>query len=137
MVNKVFALGITVIFISNFIVSTAFVLMSTDNNDNIIIDEQEIIHDKFLYYHGVNISWVEEAAFRIKSGDLVIYIDPYFLPSDAEKADIIISTHQHEEHFSLRDISYVSDNNTSLYTPKPDPSIDGTGPTPESLFTLF
>lgn len=140
MINKVSALGITAIVISNLVASAAFVLMSTDNNEqtsnNIIVDGQEIISDKFLYYHGVNISWLGEASFRIKSGDIVVYIDPYLMSSDAEKADIIISTHQHGEHLSLIDISYTGDNNTTLYTPEPDPSVDGTGHTPRVLLTL-
>ncbi|MFW9903710.1 MAG: MBL fold metallo-hydrolase [Candidatus Thorarchaeota archaeon] len=139
MLKKVIALVVTVFIISNLIASTAFVLMSdnerTTKND-IIIDDQEIISDKFLYYHGVKIVWLEEAAFRITSGDLVVYIDPYMVSSDAEKADIIICTHHHGEHFSLTDVIRVRDGNTSLYTPKPDPSIDGIGPTPEELFTL-
>ncbi|MFW9993156.1 MAG: MBL fold metallo-hydrolase [Candidatus Odinarchaeota archaeon] len=136
MVNKVLALGTTAIVISSLVVGTAFfVLLSTDNND-IIVDDQEIISDKFLYYHGVNISWLREAAFRIKSEDLVVYIDPYLVSSDAEKADIIICTHTHGEHLSLADIVMIGDNNTSLYTPKPDPSIDGIGPSPSTLLTL-
>ncbi len=140
MVNKVSALGITAIVISNLIVGAAFVLMSTDNNEqtsnNIIVDGQEIISDKFLYYHGITISWIAEAGFRIKSGDLIVYIDPYIVSSDAEKADIIICTHQHGEHLSVADVVTIRDDNTSLYTPKPDPSIDGTGPTPGFLLTL-
>ncbi|MHA2246813.1 MAG: MBL fold metallo-hydrolase [Candidatus Hodarchaeales archaeon] len=143
--NKVLALGITTIVIFCLVVGTAFVLMSTDSNEqpkyiyvddqkiNINVDDQEIISDKFLYYHGVNISWFGEAAFRIKSGDLVVYIDPYLVSSDAEKADIIISTHIHGEHLSLTDVRNLSDSNTSLYTPEPDPSVDGNGPTPSVL----
>ena len=114
MVNKVIAFGITAIIISSLIVGTALLLLSTDNNEqsefNIIIDDQEIINDKFLYYHGVNISWFGEAAFRIKSGDLVVYIDPYFVSSEEEKADFIICTHQHGEHLSLTDVRKIGDN---------------------------
>ncbi|MHA1945668.1 MAG: MBL fold metallo-hydrolase [Candidatus Hodarchaeales archaeon] len=140
MVNKGLALGITAIAISSLIVGTAFLLMSTDNNEkskyNIIVDDQEIISEKFLYYHGVNISWFGEAAFKIKSGDLVIYIDPYSMPSDAESGDIIICTHQHGEHLSITDVKNLGDSNTNLYTPEPDPLVDGTGPTPIVLLRL-
>ncbi|MFX0209320.1 MAG: MBL fold metallo-hydrolase [Candidatus Hodarchaeota archaeon] len=139
MENKVVALGITTFVICNLIVTTAFILMPgndrTTKND-IIIDDQEIISDKFLYYHGIKISWLEEAGFRITSGDLVVYIDPYEITSDAVKADIVICTHHHGEHFSLIDLVRVRDSNTSLYTPEPNASIDGIGPTTSEIFTL-
>ena len=45
------------------------------------VDGQEIINDKFLYYHGVNVTWIRKASFRIKSGDLVVYLDPYSVSS--------------------------------------------------------
>jgi L-ascorbate metabolism protein UlaG (beta-lactamase superfamily) len=140
MVNKVIAIGISVIIISSLIVGTALLLLSTVNNEqnkyNIIIDDEEIIGERFLYYHGVNISWFGEAAFRIKSGDLIVYIDPYFVSSEEEKADFIICTHQHGEHLSLTDVRKIGDNNTNLYTPEPNPLIDGFGPNPNELFWL-
>jgi L-ascorbate metabolism protein UlaG (beta-lactamase superfamily) len=139
MENKLIALGIVIIVISSLVVGMVFILLSTDSNDqnkdDNINSDQEIISDKFLYYHGVNITWFGEAAFRIKSGDLVVYIDPYLISSNAEKADIIISTHHHGEHLSLVDVIKLFDDNTTLYTPKPNKSIDGIGPTPESLLS--
>lgn len=137
MVRNGIILGIITIVISSLVVGGVFLFLLTGSNEqNPTSDGQVIVSDKFLYYHGVNISWFGEAAFRIKSEDLVVYIDPYLLSSNAETADIIISTHHHGEHLSLGDISRASDNNTALYTPKPDPSIDGIGPTPESLLQL-
>jgi L-ascorbate metabolism protein UlaG (beta-lactamase superfamily) len=139
MIKKVFALAITAFVISNLIVNTAFVLMFDNEwttKNNIIVDDQEIISDKFLYYHGIKISWLEEAAFRITSGELVVYIDPYLVASDAEKADIVICTHHHGEHFSLTDVISVRDSNTSLYTPEPVPSVDGIGPTSGEILSF-
>ncbi|MFQ5979124.1 MAG: MBL fold metallo-hydrolase [Candidatus Heimdallarchaeota archaeon] len=136
MANKVLVLGIIAIAISSLVVGGALVLLSSDTNDS-ISDDQVIVSDKFLYYYGVNISWLGEAAFRITSGNRVVYIDPYLVANDAEIADIIISTHQHGEHLSLTDIFSLGDTNAALYTPKPDPSIDGTGPSPEVLLQLL
>ncbi|MFX0115384.1 MAG: MBL fold metallo-hydrolase [Candidatus Hodarchaeota archaeon] len=137
MVRNGMILGIIACVISSLVVGGAFVfLLAEINEQNSTSDGQVIVSDKFLYYHGVNISWFGEAAFRIKSEDLVVYIDPYLLSSDAETADIIICTHQHGEHLSWTNIFYAGDNNTTLYTPRPDPSIDGTGFTPESLLQL-
>ncbi|MFX0151979.1 MAG: MBL fold metallo-hydrolase [Candidatus Hodarchaeota archaeon] len=131
---KVLALGITAIVISGLIFATALILISTvQPKDNNLNDDQEIISEKFLYYHGINISWLGEATFRIRSGDLVVFIDPYQVSSNEEKADIIISTHSHGEHLSLVDVRKLSDANTSFYTPEPDLSIDGIGPTSREL----
>ncbi|MFW9778513.1 MAG: MBL fold metallo-hydrolase [Candidatus Heimdallarchaeota archaeon] len=134
MENRLVALGIITIVISSLVVGIAVILMSIDNTgQDTDINDQEIIGDKFLYYHGINITWFGEAAFRIISGDLAVYIDPYVIPSGAEIADIIISTHTHGEHLSLFDIVYLSDADTTLYTPKPNRSIDGIGPNPEAV----
>jgi L-ascorbate metabolism protein UlaG (beta-lactamase superfamily) len=134
MENKVLALGIAAIVISGLVFATALILISTvQPNDNNIDDDQEIISEKFLYYHGINISWLGEAAFRIRSEDLVVFIDPYQVSSNEEKADIIISTHSHGEHLSLVDVRKLSDANTSFYTPEPNLSIDGIGPTSTEL----
>ena len=138
MENKVVALGITAFIMCNLIVTTAFVLIPDNSGmskNDIIIDDQEIISDKFLYYHGIKISWLEEAGFRITSGDLVVYIYPYEVTIDAIIADIVICTHHHGEHFSLIDLVRVRNSNTSLYTPEPNASIDGIGPTPSEIFT--
>ncbi|MFX0016867.1 MAG: MBL fold metallo-hydrolase [Candidatus Hermodarchaeota archaeon] len=139
MVKKGLALGITAFVISNLLVNTAYVLVVTESNEriknDIIVDDQEIISDKFLYYHGIKISWLEEAGFRITSGDLVVYLDPYEVSSDAKKADIVICTHHHGEHFSLTDVIRVRDSNTSLYTPEPNLSVDGIGPTRSEILS--
>jgi L-ascorbate metabolism protein UlaG (beta-lactamase superfamily) len=54
-----------------------------------------------------NIFWLGHASFKIKTKGLVIYIDPYQIKDDKEKADFILITHQHFDHCSPEDIEKI------------------------------
>jgi L-ascorbate metabolism protein UlaG (beta-lactamase superfamily) len=54
-----------------------------------------------------NIFWLGHASFKIKAYGLVIYIDPYQIKEDKEKADFIFITHQHFDHCSPEDIDKI------------------------------
>ncbi|MBI2107127.1 MBL fold metallo-hydrolase [Candidatus Woesearchaeota archaeon] len=56
------------------------------------------------------IKWYGHSSFKIK-GDLVIYIDPWKV-QDSEKADIILITHDHFDHFSKEDIERLKNKST-------------------------
>ncbi|UCG02380.1 MAG: MBL fold metallo-hydrolase [Candidatus Heimdallarchaeota archaeon] len=115
--NKYLAAGIVGVVLFVLLIGIAFVFVP---NDKTADQEPVIIIEKnFLYYDGVNITWHGVAAFKLKTRDLVVYIDPYLLASDAERADIVIATHDHYDHLSVPDIRIIADINTILYTPKP------------------
>jgi len=61
---------------------------------------------------------MSHATFKIKmnSGKL-IYLDPYQIPKDAEKADIIISSHSHGDHFDNRSIKTIIKDSSILLGP--------------------
>jgi len=61
---------------------------------------------------GIHIERLNHASFKIKK-DKVIYVDPFKI-NDNEKADIILITHEHFDHFSIEDIKKVLDNKTVL-----------------------
>jgi len=54
------------------------------------------------------IHWLGHASFRI-DGSKRVYIDPWKLPKETEarKADIILITHEHFDHFSKRDVQKI------------------------------
>jgi L-ascorbate metabolism protein UlaG (beta-lactamase superfamily) len=62
--------------------------------------------------------WLGHAGFKIKlfSGR-IICLDPYQIKEDKEKADIIICSHTHGDHFSKSDIKKVWKDNTILIGP--------------------
>lgn len=63
-----------------------------------------------------NITWYGHASFKIKNKK-VIYIDPWQLPKDVEKADIILVTHSHFDHLSVEDIRLIKKDETVIIVP--------------------
>ncbi len=66
----------------------------------------------------MEIFWKGHAAFKIvtESGK-VIYLDPYKIGKDEEKADIIVSSHTHGDHFDNRSIKNLMKDGTILLGP--------------------
>jgi len=62
------------------------------------------------------IHWLGHAAFRITNGK-VIYIDPYKINHDSPKADLILITHDHFDHFSKEDIIKIKKKETVFVAP--------------------
>lgn len=62
------------------------------------------------------VEWLGHACFKIK-GSKVIYFDPYDIQKN-EKADIILVTHGHYDHFSPDDIRKILKNDTVVVAPK-------------------
>ncbi len=67
--------------------------------------------------NGVNIQWLGHASFKIKAGDKDVYIDPYVL-KDAEKADLVLVTHDHYDHCDAGKIEKISKEDTIIITTK-------------------
>ncbi|HEY4644171.1 MAG TPA: MBL fold metallo-hydrolase [Bacteroidota bacterium] len=53
------------------------------------------------------VHWLGHASFRVDDKGKTIYIDPWKLPQNPPKADIILITHSHYDHFSVDDIAKV------------------------------
>ncbi len=64
-----------------------------------------------------NIFWLGHDSFRLK-GEKVVYIDPWKLAANAEKADVILVTHDHRDHFSPDDIAKISKPDTVVIAPQ-------------------
>ncbi len=60
-----------------------------------------------------SIKWYGHASIMIKA-EKIIYIDPFELSSGTEKADIILITHEHYDHFSPEDIKKIQKENTVI-----------------------
>jgi len=59
--------------------------------------------------------WLGHASFRLEASK-VIYFDPWKLSKNPPKADIILITHEHYDHFSPEDIQKISTPNTIIVT---------------------
>ena len=63
-----------------------------------------------------NIFWLGHDSFRLK-GEKIVYIDPWKLAPGAEKADVILVTHEHYDHYSEDDIAKISRADTVVVAP--------------------
>jgi L-ascorbate metabolism protein UlaG (beta-lactamase superfamily) len=63
-----------------------------------------------------SVEWLGHSGFRIRAPGGVIYIDPYRAP-DGPKADVILITHGHYDHFSPQDVERLSHKRTWLVAP--------------------
>ncbi|MBU2573081.1 MAG: MBL fold metallo-hydrolase [Elusimicrobia bacterium] len=65
------------------------------------------------------VHWLGHAAFRLESpAGTAVYIDPYNLKEQSKKADIVLITHAHFDHFSPADINKVVKAGTKLFGPE-------------------
>lgn len=70
-----------------------------------------------MIFGNLDLKWFGHSSFSIKSRK-IIYIDPYNLPENLEKADFILITHSHYDHCSIIDINkIVKDGTIILVTP--------------------
>jgi L-ascorbate metabolism protein UlaG (beta-lactamase superfamily) len=61
------------------------------------------------------IHWLGHDSFRLESGGLQIYIDPYQL-AGGPAADIILITHDHGDHCSPEDVAKIQQDSTTIVT---------------------
>jgi L-ascorbate metabolism protein UlaG (beta-lactamase superfamily) len=65
-------------------------------------------------YGGVKISWLGHDGFKIKNAK-VVYIDPYEIKG-GEKADILLISHDHDDHCSPEDVERIVSEKTTVVT---------------------
>jgi L-ascorbate metabolism protein UlaG (beta-lactamase superfamily) len=62
-----------------------------------------------------NIHWLGHDSFRIDGEGVVIYLDPYKL-KEGPKADLILITHDHQDHASMADVAIIQKQDTIIVT---------------------
>lgn len=62
------------------------------------------------------IKFVHHGAVRFEEGGKTIWIDPYQLPAAQPKADVVVVTHEHDDHYSPQDIRAVQQPGTRYIT---------------------
>jgi L-ascorbate metabolism protein UlaG (beta-lactamase superfamily) len=64
-------------------------------------------------YRGVKLTWLGHDGYRIQNGK-VIYIDPFQIEGGGPKADIVLVSHEHEDHCSVDDLKKIVTPNTII-----------------------
>src|SRR5256886_15255030 len=62
-------------------------------------------------------TWYKQSPFRWKGEKLVVYIDSWGLTDDLPKADLLLITHAHGDHFVKEDIARVKTDKTVILAP--------------------
>ena len=65
----------------------------------------------------VDIDFIGHAGFVVKYKNKVFVIDPYHVSDNVSKADIILITHSHSDHCSIKDIQKLSRKGTMVLCP--------------------
>lgn len=103
------------IYYSNFTQSS-----SKDDDDKLLTEEDEFetIYSDTFEINEVNITWLGFSGIKLNYDGIIVYIDPFDIHDSTnqilERADYIITTHDHPDHHSHQDISKVSTENTML-----------------------
>ncbi len=64
-----------------------------------------------------HIHWLGHASFRLDDGAVRVYIDPWKLATGAPRADVILITHAHYDHYSAEDIAKIETPATVFVAP--------------------
>lgn len=62
----------------------------------------------------IEIKWLGHSGFLIRNSK-IIYIDPYNIKENSEKADIILITHSHYDHCSVADMKKIIKEGTKIF----------------------
>jgi L-ascorbate metabolism protein UlaG (beta-lactamase superfamily) len=65
----------------------------------------------------LQIRWIGHASFRLATEDVVLYIDPWKLPSAQPDANLVFVSHGHFDHWSADDVAAVSQDTTAVVGP--------------------
>jgi L-ascorbate metabolism protein UlaG (beta-lactamase superfamily) len=69
-----------------------------------------------LNIENIQIKWLGHSGFMIKNSK-IIYIDPFKISENNEKADMILITHDHYDHCSVADMEKIVKEGTKIIVP--------------------
>ena len=70
-----------------------------------------------MQINNISLDYLGHSGFLIQAQNKILAIDPYNTSSKVPKADIILITHSHYDHCSIKDIEKLSKPNTTIIIP--------------------
>ncbi len=61
---------------------------------------------------------IVQSCFSIELKGKILYFDPFRIPKNSEKADIIFISHPHYDHYNVASINTIMKDNTVVICPK-------------------
>jgi len=95
-----------IIFLVILSVAVSGCVQNNINQTNQTVDRFTVMNE--INVRGVSIKWLGHASFQITNGKKFVYIDPYVLPANPEKADYILITHEHFDHCDVKNIEKIN-----------------------------
>src|SRR6056297_1808352 len=65
----------------------------------------------------IKVKWLGNSALLVEAEQKIV-IDPSFEIEADFEADIVLITHEHDDHINLDDLAAVSNNETKIYAPQ-------------------
>ena len=63
-------------------------------------------------------TWYKQAALKWKGNGITVHIDPWGIPDDEEKADLVLITHAHFDHYNPDDFAKVIKDGSIIVAPE-------------------
>ena len=80
-----------------------------------MLSNPKSFYESKYYLRYMQLTWLGHDGFLIES-DKIVYIDPYQISDTLPKADVILITHSHGDHFSEQDIAKIKTEKTIIIT---------------------
>ncbi len=69
-----------------------------------------------LKYGNIELEWLGHATFLVRFQGKNIYFDPFILPNNPAKADLILITHDHFDHCAPDKVNLIKKSDTTIVT---------------------